>query len=76
MGTFTKFAQAYRRLSRVLICFLAGAALLPLILMISLLSQWAGGLEARYGARLPLTIGPVLVAVGYALLAVPGIGSS
>ncbi|MDA2911057.1 MFS transporter [Nitrospiraceae bacterium AH_259_D15_M11_P09] len=54
----------------------AGAALLPLILMISLLSQWAGGLEARYGARLPLTIGPVLAAVGYALLAVPGIGSS
>src|SRR6267142_901767 len=52
----------------------AGAAILPLILLMFFLSRWSGGLVARYGPRLPLIIGPVIVAVGFVLFAVPSIG--
>ncbi|MBU4056100.1 MAG: MFS transporter, partial [Proteobacteria bacterium] len=45
----------------------AGAALLPLPLVISLTSPAAGALAARTGPRLPLTIGPIIVAAGFLL---------
>lgn len=54
----------------------AGAAFLPLTLVMGGLSRWSGGLIDRYGARKPLIIGPIIAAIGLALLAVPGIGSS
>lgn len=54
----------------------AGAALIPFVLTMFLLSRWAGGLVDRYGAKLPLVVGPVIVAIGYALLALPGVGGS
>ena len=54
----------------------AGAALLPLILIIFVLSRWSGGLVARYGARRPLTIGSAVVAGGFALFLQPDLGGS
>jgi EmrB/QacA subfamily drug resistance transporter len=54
----------------------AGAALLPLILIIFLLSRWSGGLIARYGSKGPLTLGSLIVTLGFGLLAWPGIGGS
>jgi EmrB/QacA subfamily drug resistance transporter len=50
----------------------AGAALLPAILIIFALSRWTGALIGRYGARLPLTIGPSIAALAFLLFALPG----
>src|SRR5439155_25282737 len=41
-----------------------------------LLSRWSGGLVARYGSRLPLIIGPLIAACGYAIFLRPGIGGN
>jgi EmrB/QacA subfamily drug resistance transporter len=52
----------------------AGAAFLPLILIIFLLSRWAGGLIDRFGAKRPLVIGPSIAALGYVLMSLTGVG--
>jgi EmrB/QacA subfamily drug resistance transporter len=52
----------------------AGAALLPFPVIMFLMSRWSGGLVARIGSRLPLTVGPVVAALGIALYARLGVG--
>jgi EmrB/QacA subfamily drug resistance transporter len=54
----------------------AGAALLPFILILFSLSRWGGGLVERYGAKRPLVVGPFIAAIGFALFAVPAVGSN
>jgi EmrB/QacA subfamily drug resistance transporter len=54
----------------------AGAAILPFILIMSLLSRWSGGLVAAYGPKPPLVIGPLIAACGFALFALPNVGAS
>jgi EmrB/QacA subfamily drug resistance transporter len=54
----------------------AGAALLPFVLILFVLSRWAGGLVDRSGVRLPLTVGPVITALGFILFALPGVGGT
>jgi MFS family permease len=52
----------------------AGAAFLPFIAIMFALSSWAGHLVDRFGARLPLVVGPLIAGVGFAMFAWPGRG--
>jgi predicted MFS family arabinose efflux permease len=54
----------------------AGAAILPMILLMFLLSRWSGGLVASHGARLPLIIGPLISTLGFLLFSLPSVGGS
>jgi hypothetical protein len=50
--------------------------LLPLILLVFVLSRWSGGLIVKYGARLPLVVGPLIAAVGFGLFTRGAAGGS
>jgi EmrB/QacA subfamily drug resistance transporter len=50
----------------------AGAAMLPLVVFMASLSRMAGAMSERIGITLPLTIGPLLAAIGLATFAMPG----
>lgn len=54
----------------------AGLALLPLIMILSLLSRWVGGMMERTGARTLLVSGSIVAALGYVLFSIPGISGS
>jgi len=61
-ASFLQIAQGYGP-------FLAGMAALPITLLMLVLSPRSGALAARIGPRWPLTIGPLVIGVGLALLA-------
>jgi MFS family permease len=52
----------------------AGAVFLPFTLVLATLSRWGGRLGDRFGPRLPLIVGPAIVAAGFVLLSIPGTG--
>ena len=53
----------------------AGAAILPVTLMLLLLSTYTGRLAARYGPRWLMTVGPVVAGCGLAMLVRVGPGT-
>jgi len=54
----------------------AGAANLPFVVLVFLLSRWSGGLITRIGARAPLVIGATVAGVAFLLYSLPGIGGA
>jgi predicted MFS family arabinose efflux permease len=52
-----------------------GAAAVPMILLIFVLSRWSGGLIARFGPRLPLLVGPLISAAAFLIFAAPKVGA-
>ena len=52
----------------------AASALLPFVVVMFLLSRWAGQLMDRYGARPPLVAGPLVAAAGYVLMSRVALG--
>lgn len=54
----------------------AGAAFIPITILLLVLSSSAGGLAQRIGPRMPMTAGPLVMAGGLALLAQVGPGTS
>jgi EmrB/QacA subfamily drug resistance transporter len=59
-------AQGYRE-------SLAGFAFLPFVLLLAGISRWSGRLVEKVGSRIPLIIGPSLVAVGFLMHAFIGL---
>jgi MFS family permease len=53
----------------------AGLSLLPVTVLLLLLSSWMGALATRIGPRVPMTVGPLLCAVGTAGMTLIDAGS-
>jgi EmrB/QacA subfamily drug resistance transporter len=68
LGTATFILVVYLQQVLGYSALASGAALLPLTLLMLTLSSRAGGLATRIGARTPMTIGPLLMAVGFLLM--------
>ena len=54
----------------------AGASLLPISIVLGAFSGWAGGLVSKFGAKLPLIVGPLIVTVAFLYITQIGIGGS
>lgn len=68
LGTATFLVVVYLQTGLGYDALWAGAALLPLTLLMLALSGYAGSLSERIGARIPMTVGPLLMAAGFLLM--------
>ncbi|TCC04352.1 MFS transporter [Kribbella soli] len=68
LGTATFLVVVYLQTALHYSALWAGAALLPMTVLMLGLSGYAGGLADRIGPRIPMTVGPVLMAVGFLLM--------
>ncbi|NGM16186.1 MFS transporter [Verrucosispora sioxanthis] len=68
LGGFTFFIAVYLQNVIGFSALLTGLALLPMTLLLLVGSPLTGALSTRIGPRLPLTVGPVLAAVGLLML--------
>jgi len=67
-GTATFLVVVYLQTALGYAATWAGAALLPMTALMLGLSGYSGALSERIGARLPMTIGPALMALGFLLM--------
>jgi EmrB/QacA subfamily drug resistance transporter len=68
LGTATFLVVVYLQTALGYSALWAGASLLPMTLLMLALSGYAGGLSDRIGARIPMTVGPLLMAGGFLLM--------
>jgi EmrB/QacA subfamily drug resistance transporter len=68
LGTATFLVVVYLQTGLHYSALWAGASLLPMTILMLALSGYAGGLSDRIGARIPMTVGPVLMAGGFLLM--------
>jgi EmrB/QacA subfamily drug resistance transporter len=68
LGTATFLVVVYLQTVLGYSALQAGASLLPMTLLMLGLSGYAGGLSERIGARIPMTVGPLLMAAGFLLM--------
>ncbi|SCG51900.1 MFS transporter [Micromonospora inositola] len=76
LGGFTFFLAVYLQNAVGWSALLTGLATVPMTVLLAVGSSRAGALAARIGPRLPLTVGPVVAAVGLLLLRRVGPGAS
>ncbi len=76
LGGVLFLAVAFLQVSLGYSALETGAAMLPVTLLMLAFSPRSGRLAERMGPRLPLTLGPLLMAGGLALLAVVGPGDT
>ncbi|MCL4296562.1 MAG: MFS transporter [Anaerolineae bacterium] len=50
-----------------------GAAFMPIIILLFLLSRWSGHHADKYGPRSLMIIGPVVIAIGFFMYIIPGV---
>ena len=68
LGTATFLVVVYLQTALHYSALWAGAALLPMTVLMLGLSGYAGGLADRIGPRIPMTVGPALMAGGFLLM--------
>ncbi len=69
LGGFFFLFASYLQVALGYSPFVAGAASLPITLLMLALSPRSGALATRIGPRVPLTVGPMVIGVGLTLLA-------